>query len=269
MREFEGPKEACGVFGVYGSEDAGKLTYFGLYALQHRGQESAGIVTSNGKQVFEHRQMGLVTEVFNEKVLNSLPGHIAIGHVRYSTTGSSVLKNAQPFMVSHSGKTLAIAHNGNLTNARRLREELEAKGSIFQTTIDSEVIVHLIARKIHAGLEEALVKTIKKIEGAYACTFMTEDELIAFRDPNGWRPLCLGKLNGAYVIASETCALDLIDAEYVRDIEPGEIVIINQNGIKSIKTSRKHGRKSFCIFELIYFARPDSNIFGCNVYDVR
>lgn len=266
--EFEGPREACGVFGVFGNEDAGKLTYFGLYALQHRGQESAGIVTSNGRQVFEHRQMGLVTEVFNEKVLDKLPGHIAIGHVRYSTTGSSVLKNAQPFMVSHAGKTLAIAHNGNLTNARKLREELEAKGSIFQTTIDSEVIVHLIARKIHRGLEEALVKTIRKIEGAYACTFMTEDELIAFRDPNGWRPLCLGKLNDAYIIASETCALDLIDAEYVRDIEPGEIVIINQNGLKSIKT-RRHGRKSFCIFELIYFARPDSNIFGCNVYDVR
>ena len=269
MRECEGPKEACGVFGVYGHEDAAKLTYFGLYALQHRGQESAGIVTSDGKTVHEHRQMGLVTEAFNEKVLNSLPGNIAIGHVRYSTTGSSVLKNAQPFIVSHAGKTLAIAHNGNLTNARRLKGELEARGSIFQTTIDSEVMVHLIARNMHSGLEEAILKTVRKIEGAYACTFMTEDELIAFRDPSGLRPLCLGKLNGAYVIASETCAFDLIDAKYERDIEPGEIVIINKDGIKSIRTRRHHVRKSFCIFELIYFARPDSSIFGVNVYNVR
>ena len=269
MRECEGPKEACGVFGVYGHEDAAKLTYFGLYALQHRGQESAGIVTSDGKTVHEHRQMGLVTEAFNEKVLNNLPGNIAIGHVRYSTTGSSVLKNAQPFIVSHAGKTLAIAHNGNLTNARRLKGELEARGSIFQTTIDSEVMVHLIARNMHSGLEEAIVKTVRKIEGAYACTFMTEDELIAFRDPSGLRPLCLGKLNGAYVIASETCAFDLIDAKYERDIEPGEIVIINKDGLKSIRTRRHHVRKSFCIFELIYFARPDSSIFGVNVYNVR
>ncbi len=269
MRKFKGPKEACGVFGAFGHEDAAKLAYFGLYALQHRGQESSGIVSSDGKNVYEHRRMGLVTEVFNEEAVNRLPGHIAIGHVRYSTTGSSVLKNAQPFIASHAGRTLAIAHNGNLTNARTLRGELEAKGSIFQTTIDSEVIVHLIARKIHLGLEEALVRAIRKIEGAYACTFMTEDELIAFRDPNGFRPLCLGKLNGSYVVASETCALDLIEAEYVRDIEPGEIVIVNENGIKSIKVKKQHGRSSFCIFELIYFARPDSRIFGCNVYNVR
>ncbi len=171
--------------------------------------------------------------------------------------------------MSHAGKTLAIAHNGNLTNARRLKGELEARGSIFQTTIDSEVMVHLIARNMHSGLEEAIVKTTRKIEGAYACTFMTEDELIAFRDPSGLRPLCLGKLNGAYVIASETCAFDLIDAKYERDIEPGEIVIINQDGLKSIRTRRHHVRKSFCIFELIYFARPDSSIFGVNVYNVR
>lgn len=269
MRDCEGPKEACGVFGVYGHEDAAKLTYFGLYALQHRGQESAGIVTSDGRTVHEHRQMGLVTEAFNEKVLNSLPGNIAIGHVRYSTTGSSVLKNAQPFIVTHAGKTLAIAHNGNLTNARRLKGELEARGSIFQTTIDSEIMVHLIARNLHSGLEEALVKTVRKIEGAYACAFMTEDTLVAFRDPNGLRPLCLGMLNGTYVIASETCALDLIDAKYERDIAPGEIVIINKDGLKSIKVRRHHGRKAFCIFELIYFARPDSSIFGVNVYNVR
>ncbi len=268
MKEFDGPKEACGVFGIYGHKDAAKLTYFGLYALQHRGQESAGIVTSDNGKIHEYRRMGLVTEIFNEDILNKMPGNMASGHVRYSTTGSSVLKNVQPFMVSHSGKTLAIAHNGNLTNARQLREELESKGSIFQTTIDSEIIVHLVARKIQAGLGESLVKAMKKIEGAYACVLMTEDELIAFRDPNGFRPLCLGTLNGAYVVASETCALDLIDAKYKRDIEPGEIVIINAQGLKSIKMKR-HARTSNCIFEFIYFARPDSNIFGHNVYDIR
>jgi amidophosphoribosyltransferase len=263
-----GPRESCGVFGIYGHEDAAKLTYFGLYALQHRGQESAGIVSSTGKEVHEYKQMGLVTDVFNEDILNGLTGHMAMGHVRYSTTGSSVLKNAQPFVVHHAGKTLAIGHNGNLINAQRLRSELEQRGSIFQTTMDSEIIVHLIARNICNGIEEALVRTMSEIKGAYSCVLMTENQLIAIRDPNGWRPLCLGKLKNAYVIASETCALDLIDAEYVRDIDPGEIVIIDGNGLKSIKPFPE-GRKSCCIFEFIYFARPDSNIFGKNVYAVR
>jgi amidophosphoribosyltransferase len=263
-----GPRESCGIFGIYGHKDAAKLAYFGLYALQHRGQESAGIVASTGKTVHEYKQMGLVTEVFNEGVLNSLPGHIAIGHVRYSTTGSSVVKNAQPFVVHHSGKTLAIGHNGNLINAQRLRRELEEKGSIFQTTMDSEIIVHLIARNNHQGMEEALVKTMSQIKGAYSCVLMTEDQLIAIRDPNGWRPLCLGKLKNSYVVASETCALDLIDAEYVRDVDPGEVLIIDEKGLKSLKPFPE-GRKSYCIFEFIYFARPDSNIFGRNVYDVR
>ncbi len=263
-----GPRESCGVFGVYGHEEAAKLVYFGLYALQHRGQESAGIVSSTGKAVYEHKQMGLVTEVFNEDILNRLTGRMAMGHVRYSTTGSSVLKNAQPFVVHHSGKTIAIGHNGNLVNSQRLRRELEEEGSIFQTTMDSEIIVHLIARNLRHGMEEAVVRAMAQIKGAYSCVLMTEGEIIAIRDPNGWRPLCLGRLDDAYVVASETCALDLIDAEYVRDVEPGEIVVIDEKGLKSLKPFPKV-RRSFCIFEFIYFARPDSDIFGRNVYAVR
>jgi len=268
MTLFHGPREACGVFGVFGCDDAAKLTYFGLYALQHRGQESAGIVTSTGKSVHEHKGMGLVPEIFNEAILNGLHGRIAIGHVRYSTTGSSVAKNVQPFVASYARKTLAIAHNGNLTNARQLRNDLESKGSIFQTTMDSEVIVHLLARNLQGSVEEALTWATSQIEGAYSCVLMTEDKLVAFRDPNGFRPLCLGRLNGGYIVASETCALDLIDAQYIRDIDPGEILIISEEGIKSLKPFAKP-RKTFCIFEFIYFARPDSNIFGQNVYAVR
>ena len=268
MGFLPGPREACGVFGVFGHEDAAKLTYFGLYALQHRGQESAGIVSSTGKRIHEHKGMGLASEIFDEPTLNELYGHIAIGHVRYSTTGSSVAKNAQPFVVSHAGKTLAIAHNGNLTNARQVRNELEKKGSIFQTTMDSEIIVHLLTQNIHLGIEEAVVKAVSRVEGAYSCVLMTDDKLVAFRDPNGFRPLCLGLLDESYIVASETCALDLIDAQYVRDIDPGEILIISDNGLKSIKPFPRIS-KSFCIFEYIYFARPDSNIFGQNVYSVR
>ena len=268
MTNDYGPKESCGVFGVFGHEDAAKLTYFGLYALQHRGQESAGIVTSTGKSTHEHKGMGLVPEVFNEPILNGLHGHIAIGHVRYSTTGSSILKNAQPFVVSYAGKTIAIAHNGNLTNAGKLRGDLEKGGSIFQTTMDSEIIMHLLARNIQGGMEEAMVKAVSEIQGAYCCVLMTEDKLIAFRDPNGFRPLCLGMLNSGYIVASETCALDLIDAQYIRDIDPGEILIIDQEGLRSMKPLGER-RKTFCIFEFIYFARPDSNIFSQNVYAVR
>ena len=268
MTNDHGPRECCGVFGVFGHEDAAKLTYFGLYALQHRGQESGGIVTSTGKVIHEHKGMGLVPEVFNESILNGLPGHIAIGHVRYSTTGSSVLKNAQPFVVSHAGKTLAIAHNGNLTNAGKLRVDLEKRGSIFQTTMDSEIIMHLLARNIQEGMEEAMVKAVSEIQGAYCCVLITEDKLMAIRDPNGFRPLCLGMLNGSYIVASETCALDLIDAQYIRDVDPGEILIIDKGGLRSIKPLGEQ-RKTLCIFEYIYFARPDSNIFGQNVYAVR
>jgi len=268
MRFTDRPREECGVFGVFGHEDAVRLTYFGLYALQHRGQESAGIVSSTGKSMYEHKGMGLVPEIFDESVLNELYGHIAIGHVRYSTTGSSIIRNAQPFSASHAGKTLAIAHNGNLINAKEVRRDLEKKGSLFQTTMDSEIIVHLLARNADRGIEEAMVATVSTIEGAYSCVLMTEDSLIAFRDPNGFRPLCLGRLDEAYIVASETCALDLIDAVYVREIDPGEILIINDHGLRSIKPLPER-KKSFCIFEYIYFARPDSTIFGQNVYGVR
>lgn len=264
----DGPRESCGVFGVFGHDDAAKLTYFGLYALQHRGQESAGIITSTGKSIHEYKGMGLVPEIFNEPILNRLYGDMAVGHVRYSTTGSSIAKNAQPFVASYAHKSLAIAHNGNLTNARQLRNDLEGEGSIFQTTMDSEIIVHLLARNLQQGLEDALVKAVSRIRGAYSCVLMTQDALIAFRDPNGFRPLCLGTLNGGYIVASETCALDLIDARYVRDVDPGEILIIDKEGVKSIRPFPER-KKSFCIFEFIYFARPDSNIFGQNVYSVR
>ncbi|MDP2799824.1 MAG: amidophosphoribosyltransferase [Deltaproteobacteria bacterium] len=262
------PREECGVFGIYNHPEAAKLTYFGLYALQHRGEESAGIVVSDGSKVREHKAMGLVPDVFDEAILSNLPGHLAVGHVRYSTTGSSLLKNAQPFTVCHKGKTLALAHNGNLINARSIRSKLENEGSIFQSTMDSEVVLHLIAKSAHKGLEEAVIDAFSLLKGAYSIVLLTEDKLIAIRDPHGFRPLCLGKLNDSYVLASETCALDLIEAHYMRDVEPGEIIIIDQNGLRSIKPFPEV-RPSFCIFELIYFARPDSNIFGANVYMTR
>jgi amidophosphoribosyltransferase len=263
-----GPRESCGVFGVFGHEDAARLTYFGLYALQHRGQESAGIVSSTGKSIYERKGMGLVADVFKEHDLHELHGHIAIGHVRYSTTGSSVAKNAQPFVASHGGRPLVVAHNGNLTNAKAIRNKLEKKGSIFQTTMDSEIILHLLIQHIKVGLEEALVKALSQIQGAYSCVLLTEDRLIAFRDPNGFRPLCVGLLDEGYIVASETCALDLIGARYIRDIDPGEILVISEDGLKSIRPFPER-RKTFCIFEYIYFARPDSDIYGQNVYEVR
>ncbi len=263
------PREKCGIFAVYNHPDAAKLTYFGLYALQHRGQESAGIISSDGKIISEYKAMGLVHDVFNEEILNKLKGHIALGHVRYSTTGSSLISNAQPFRIQYAGKFFAIAHNGNLVNAIGLREELEKKGSIFQTTMDSEIILHLIAKELRKGLEEAIISTMKKIKGAYSIVIMTEDSIIAVRDPNGFRPLCLGRIwPDSYVIASETCALDLVDAEYIRDIMPGEILIIDKNGVRSIP-SGIDSIVSQCIFELIYFARPDSVVFGENVYLFR
>lgn len=262
------PKEACGIFAVYDHEDAAKLTYFGLYALQHRGQESAGMVVSNGRQMVEYKAMGLVPEIFDEKTLGELRGHIALGHVRYSTTGSSILANAQPFRISYSGRQFAIAHNGNLVNAKAIREDLEAAGSIFQTTMDSEVFLHLTARCIRMGLEEALRSVMAQVRGAYSLVIMTEEGLIAVRDPNGFRPLSLGRLNSSYVIASETCAFDLVEAEFIRDIEPGEILFIDKNGLRSVKGAESR-RKASCIFELIYFARPDSTVFGENVYLFR
>ncbi|MBW6520771.1 MAG: amidophosphoribosyltransferase [Desulfoarculaceae bacterium] len=263
------PRHECGVCGIFGHKYAAKLTYFGLYALQHRGQESAGIVTSDGKKVSIHKDMGLVPEIFTETILKGLPGHMAVGHVRYSTTGSSHITNTQPLMVTHKGTTLAVAHNGNLVNAIELRHDLEEKGSIFQTGMDSEVILHLMARTAHLGLDLALTDSFSCLKGAYSILMMTQDTLVAVRDPGGFRPLCLGQLNnGGWVVASETCALDLIEAKYVRDIEPGEMLIITDDGMRSIFPWPKQ-KPSFCIFEQVYFARPDSDIFGINVYQAR
>ncbi len=260
--------DECGVCGVFNHPEAANLTYLGLHALQHRGQEGAGICSSDRKQIFVEKSMGLVTDIFSEKRLKRLPGDIAIGHNRYSTAGTSSLKNVQPIMVNFSLGSFAIAHNGNLINALELKDELEARGAIFQSSSDSEVIVHLIA-KSSGGLYERIVDTMKRISGAFSILLMSENELIAMRDPYGFRPLSIGMHDGAYVVASETCAFDLIEAEYIRDVEPGEMVIINKDGLKSIKPvpSRK---QAFCIFEYIYFARPDSYIYGnINVDAVR
>jgi amidophosphoribosyltransferase len=262
------PREECGVFAVYGHEDAARVAFFGLFALQHRGQESAGIASADGCQVWEHKGMGLASEVFHEDMLSKLPGRLAIGHVRYSTTGSSVLSNAQPFLVHHADEYYALAHNGNLINALELRAELEERGSIFQSTMDSEVIVHLMAPHLKEGLEEALKHALARVQGAYSIVMLTRNRVIAVRDPRGFRPLALGQVNGGWVVGSETCAFDLVGAKYVRDVEPGEIIIIDERGLHSMSPFPK-AKPSHCIFELIYFARPDSQVFGENVYLCR
>ena len=266
------PSHECGVCGIFNHEEASKLTYFGLYALQHRGQESAGIVSSDGQNVHIHKAMGLVPDVFSENDLRKLKGHLAIGHVRYSTTGASTPTNTQPLMVSHRGRTLSVAHNGNLVNSMELRKQLEEDGSIFQTTMDSEVVLHLMARSAGRGLEASLKHTFSALKGAFSMLVMTEDCLVAVRDPDGFRPLCLGKLsslNGeSWIVASETCALDLVAAEYVRDIEPGEMLVICKDEMRSIYPWPKQ-QPHHCIFEHVYFARPDSEVFGINVYNAR
>ena len=263
------PKHYCGVFGAYGHPNAAELTYYGLYALQHRGQESAGIVSCDGTHFCQHKGMGLVPQIFKGEVLHELVGEMAIGHTRYSTTGSSNISNAQPLTVDCSRGQIAIAHNGNLTNAAALREELEERGSIFQTTVDSEIVLHWLAQPTQNG-ENTLVSTIRKLEGAFSLMIMTEKEMIGVRDPHGFRPLCIGKLaNDTYVLSSETCALDLIEAEFVRDVEPGEIVIIDDDGLRSIQAFPEQEKRSFCIFEYVYFARPASNLADQNVYKVR
>lgn len=262
------PREHCGIFGIYGHPEAARLTYFGLYALQHRGQESCGIVTSDGSRVSQHRGLGLVPEVFNKDVLERLPGHLAIGHVRYSTTGSTVLINAQPFVVQHGGQTIAIGHNGTLTNAKEIRCRLEDAGSIFQSTMDTEIIVHLMARHRGADVVESLINALEHVKGSYSLVIATADKVIAARDPRGFRPLCLGQLNGAWIAASESCALDLVQADYWREVEPGEIVVMDADGLHSHKPFAPEPPKR-CIFEFIYFARPDSQIFGQSVYLVR
>ena len=263
------PKHYCGVFGIYGHPNAAELTYYGLYALQHRGQESAGIVTSDGRNFCEQKGMGLVSQVFKGDGLHDMVGHIAVGHTRYSTTGSSHLRNAQPLTGDCARGRIAVAHNGNLTNAAALRDELERKGAIFQTTVDSEIVLHLMAQPCLNGEANSLVQTVRRIEGAYSLVIMTEKELIGVRDPYGFRPLCLGRLDEAWVLASETCALDLIHAKFIRDLEPGEIVVIGQNGLTSTQAFPDHERRAFCIFEYVYFARPDSTIASRSVYKVR
>ncbi len=261
-------QEECGIFGVYGHPEAANLTYLGLYALQHRGQESAGIVSSDGKGLYAHKEMGLVSEIFDKTVLKRLPGRSAIGHVRYSTTGATHLKNAQPFVFDYSKGGIAIAHNGNLTNAHILREQMERDGAVFQGTMDTEVIIHLFAHATIGPPVERIIAAIQEVKGAYSLLFLNEKELIAARDPHGFRPLVLGKIKDGYVVGSETCAFDLIGAEFLREIEPGEVLLINADGVQSFHPFPKV-KPQHCIFEFIYFARPDSYIFGHNVYQVR
>lgn len=261
-------KEYCGVFGIFDHEHAVELTYLGLYSLQHRGEESCGMVVSNGRRLQQLTGMGLVSEVLKKDKLSHLRGKRAIGHVRYSTTGSSIIRNAQPFLINHDRFSLSIAHNGNLVNAVKLRRRLEREGSIFQTTMDSEIVLHLIVRSSKKGLEERLADALGQCSGAYSMLFLSGDRLIGVRDPYGFRPLCLGRKDGSYVLASETCSLDLIDAEFVREVDPGEMVIITKEGIRS-ERSFKDVPPAACIFEFIYFARPDSYIFGDSVYKVR
>ena len=266
---FHDIHEECGIFGIFGHPEAANLTYLGLYALQHRGQEGAGICSSDGRQLFIEKSMGLVADIFTEKRLRRLPGYMAIGHNRYSTAGSSVLKNVQPIVANFALGTLAIAHNGNLVSAGDLRAVLEEEGAIFQSSSDSEVIVHLIAHSKGNEFYERVAHAVSQISGSFSLLILREKELIAIRDPYGVRPLSLGMKDGAYVIASETCAFDLIGATYIRDIEPGEVLIINEQGIESLKIFNSH-RKAFCVFEFIYFSRPDSNIFGgLNVNEMR
>ncbi len=266
---FHDIHEECGVFGVYGHPEAANLTYLGLYALQHRGQEGAGICSSDGKNLYLDKAMGLVADIFSEKRLKKLSGYMAIGHNRYSTAGSSVLKNVQPIMVNFALGTLAIAHNGNLVNAAELRDELEKEGAIFQSTSDSEVIVHLIAHSKGDDFYERVIHAVRQVNGAFSLLILREKEIIAVRDAYGVRPLSLGQIDGAYVVASETCAFDLIGAKYLRDIEPGELLIINGSGLTSMKPLSAP-REAFCIFEFIYFSRPDSYIFGGqNVNELR
>ena len=260
--------DECGVVGVYGHLDAANLAYLGLYALQHRGQESAGIVASNNGSMHLEVGMGLVADVFSDIRLKKLPGNIAIGHNRYSTTGASRIKNAQPCLIEYAGGTMAMGHNGNLVNASEIRKELGAEGAIFQSTNDSEVIVHLMAQSRRNLFVDRAVAALSQVKGAYSIVLMSENELIAARDPQGFRPLCLGKLDGAYIVASESCVMDLVEAEFIREIEPGELILINQFGMKSFHPFPKTSTKQ-CVFEHIYFSRPDSYLFGQSVYSVR
>ncbi len=261
--------EECGVFGIHGLPDAAAHTALGLHALQHRGQEAAGIVTFDGEQFHHHRAIGLVGDNFgSEQVIGWLSGALAIGHNRYSTTGGTILRNVQPLFAEFEFGGLAIAHNGNLTNAFSVRKNLVKRGCIFQSTMDTEVIIHLIATSLYSTVVDRMVDALKQVEGAYAVVALTEEALIGVRDPLGIRPLVLGRLGDAFILASESCALDIIGAEFERDVEPGEVVVINADGLHSIKPFIPTPAR-FCIFEYIYFSRPDSTVEGKNVYDVR
>jgi amidophosphoribosyltransferase len=260
--------EKCGVFGIYGHPEASNMSYLGLHALQHRGQESSGIVSSDRQHLYSHREMGLVVDIFDRDTLKKLPGDMAIGHNRYSTSGESEFKNAQPFVVETGFGSLAVAHNGNLVNAMEIRRELESEGAIFQSTMDTEVIVHLMARSDEKDLPDRLVEALRRVEGAYSLLVLSSDMLIAARDPQGFRPLVLGRLDGAPVFASETCALDLIGAAFEREIAPGEMVVVRDGELKSFRPFPERPC-SHCVFELVYFSRPDSLIFGKDVHEVR
>jgi amidophosphoribosyltransferase len=261
-------KDECGVFGIFGHPEAANMTYLGLYALQHRGQESAGIAASDHQQVRISREMGYVADIFDGETLSKLPGPVSIGHVRYSTAGESKLLNAQPILIDCAHGQIAICHNGNIVNARELREELVRQGSIFQSNSDTEVVLHLYARSKARSVEDAIVESVAQIQGAFSLVMQTKDQLIAVRDPHGFRPLALGRLDNAYVVCSETCAMDLIGATYERDVEPGEIVVISAGGLKSIKPFPR-APLAHCVFEHVYFARPDSYVFGRSVNEVR
>jgi amidophosphoribosyltransferase len=266
--DHELPREACGIVGVFGHPEAAKLTYLGLYALQHRGQESAGIVASDGARLRCHKNKGLVNDVFNQQNLDELTGTRAIGHVRYSTTGSNRVVNAQPILVNYRGGALAVAHNGNLINAAEMRAELESRGAIFQGTTDSEVLLHLIAQSSTDDFMEALVTTLYRVKGAYSLLFLRENQMVAVKDPRGIRPLCIGKLDGATVVASESCALDIMDAQLLRELKPGEMVVIDDDGVR-LDYPFPPVEEKFCVFEYIYYSRPDSFGHGRSIYQIR
>ncbi len=261
-------KDECGVFGIYGHAEASNLTYLGLYALQHRGQESGGIVATDGQKLRAARGMGYVADIFSEPVLAGLPGHAAIGHVRYSTAGESRLQNAQPLLIDCVHGQIAVCHNGNLVNERELRTWLESQGAIFQTSSDTEVFLHLYARSQAPDVEHALIEAASQAQGAFSLLFLLKDRLVAVRDPHGFRPLALGRLGDGWVVCSETCAMDLIGATYEREIEPGEVLIIGPEGVRSVRPFPR-AAISHCIFEHVYFARPDSLVFGESVNEVR
>jgi amidophosphoribosyltransferase len=261
-------KEECGLFGIFGHPEAANMTYLGLYALQHRGQESAGIAASDGSDIRVHRAMSYVADAFDGETLTHLAGHRAIGHVRYSTAGESKLSNAQPILIDCAHGQIAICHNGNLVNAPELKDELVRQGSIFQSSSDTEVVLHLYARSKARGVEAAVVESVTQVQGAFSFLMLTQDRLIAVRDPHGFRPLALGRLDDAYVVCSETCAMDLIGATYIREIEPGEVLSISVDGLHSTKPF-PHAPLAHCVFEHVYFARPDSYVFGKSVNEVR